>query len=123
MTLEQLNELEQKAGAATKGSWGCGIRYVSLGDDVVQDWAVHADGVDIAVVAGMEGKQKEKNAIYIAASNPATVKALIGTIKKMAIDTARWQATHTSLSCNVTADDILERAENIITQALLEAGE
>lgn len=127
MTIEQLNQLEAQAGDATQGPWGCGISYVILdgvdGDIVVQDWSVRANGMDVVILASMQNEQKEKNATYIAAANPATVKALVKAIKKMAVDTARWQATHTSLSCNITANCILQRTENIITEALQEAGE
>ena len=80
-----LDELESKAKAATRGPWKCVAHVESLLLGVQS-----VDGVPISVIAGDRPLTNMRQAIadnaHIAAANPATILALIAHIRELEAD-------------------------------------
>lgn len=82
ITLEDLDQYESLALAATQGPWECDA--LELGTRYNIDTA---EGVSVALVAPMPGdrnnEERQANADFIAAMNPKTALALIGQLRAL----------------------------------------
>lgn len=120
MTLEQLNELEAQANKAEMGMVNPSFNGdVALG--VVADVGMHSR----PIIRLCEDDQwyGDELLAYIAAANPATVKALVGAVKRLARDAAvlgyqQLRDPNSELSEPAQLKDI---AKHLIQESLLEA--
>jgi hypothetical protein len=111
MTIEQLKELERLADGATKGPW-----HILIDG---HDSAVISSSLDLCVADVL---LNPKDATYISAADPTTVKTLIRALRSMA-------SKCSELYMEKVADenfwphkgDIAKKANELLQQALQEA--